>query len=190
MPARFNLSTLPRRRSAKFALALLMAIAVITLVTFTARAWRSKAGSIAQHAVAQAQPTPARNRSQGRLALQPEADKQRRRLGQRFQTRGREVSTLVGTLIVGSERHTARITRSQDNDDERLMISLSGLQGTFTWSGLDGAKSNGNAATSGMRTIIERLALDAPDQFILAQLRGAAYFTVERAVRPAEAGGR
>lgn len=133
--------------------------------------------------------TPARSHLNGRLALQPEADKQRRRLGQRFLARGREVSVLVGTLLVGAERYTARITRSQDEDDERLTIALSGQQGTITWSGLDGAKSNGNAATGSLRAIIERLALDSPDQFVLAQLRGSAYFTVARAVRPAEAGG-
>jgi len=136
------------------------------------------------------QPTsPARSHLNGRLAIQPEADKLRRRLGQRFLTRGREVSVLVGTLLVGADRYTARITRSQDDDDERLTIALSGQQGTITWSGLEGAKSDGNTATGSLRAIIERLALDSPDQFVLAQLRGAAYFTVARAVRPAEAGG-
>ena len=36
--------------------------------------------------------------------------------------------------------------------------------------------------------MIERLALDNPDQFVLAQLRGAAYYTAARAVRPAGVG--
>jgi hypothetical protein len=36
--------------------------------------------------------------------------------------------------------------------------------------------------------LIERLVFDSPDQFVLAQLRGARYFTVSRGVRPAEAG--
>ena len=36
--------------------------------------------------------------------------------------------------------------------------------------------------------MIERLALDSPDQFIFAQLRGSAYNTVARNIRPGEAG--
>ncbi|MGH9769609.1 MAG: hypothetical protein ACREAB_19465 [Blastocatellia bacterium] len=64
MPAQFDLSALSRRRSAKFALALLMAVGAITLVTFTARAWRNKTGSTpgqdgaAAQQEAQAQPAP------------------------------------------------------------------------------------------------------------------------------------
>jgi hypothetical protein len=42
MPVWFDLSALSRRRSAKFVLALLVAVAVISLVTFTARVWRNK----------------------------------------------------------------------------------------------------------------------------------------------------
>ncbi|MGH9843174.1 MAG: hypothetical protein ACREEM_30925, partial [Blastocatellia bacterium] len=126
---------------------------------------------------------------QNRLALQPEADKLRRRLGQRFLAPGREVSTLVGTVTLGSDRQMVRLVRSQDDDDERLTIALSGGPPTLTWSGIDGAKSNGSPATGATRALIERLALDSPDQFILAQLRGSAYFTVSRLVRPSEAGG-
>jgi hypothetical protein len=110
-------------------------------------------------------------------------------LGQRFLAPGREVSTLIGMVTVGTDRQTVRIVRSQDDDDERLTIALGGGPPSHTWSGLDGAKSNGGAATGSLRSIIERLALDSPDQFVLAQLRGAAYFTVARSVRPAEAGG-
>lgn len=188
MPARFDLSALSRRRSAKFALVSLVAIVVISFVTFTARAWRNKTNPTIRQDIA-AQPPSARGRSQSRLALQPEADKQRRRLGQRFLAPGREVSTLIGMLTLGADRQTVRIVRSQDDDDERLTILLSGVQGTFTWSGLDGAKSDGSPAIGKLRALIERLALDSPDQFILAQLRGAAYYTVARAVRPSEAGG-
>jgi hypothetical protein len=42
MFSRFGLTALSRHRSAKFALASLIAIVVISLVAFTARAWRSK----------------------------------------------------------------------------------------------------------------------------------------------------
>ncbi len=187
MPARFDLSVLARRRGAKFALALMMVTVVITLITFTARAWRDKTGSAAKQGIAA--PTPARGHSQSRLALQPEADKQRRRLGQRFLAPGREVTTLIGALTLGAERQIARIVRSQDEDDERLTISLGGGPPTLTWSGLEGAKLNGAPAIGSARSLIERIALDSPDQFVLAQLRGAAYFTIAREVRPAEAGG-
>jgi hypothetical protein len=37
------------------------------------------------------------------------------------------------------------------------------------------------------RLLVERLTLDSPDQFVLAQLRGASYFTIARNVRPADA---
>jgi hypothetical protein len=121
------------------------------------------------------------------LALQPEAEKLRRRLGRRFLAPGREVSVLAGALTLGSERYTAQITRSQDDDDERVMIVLNGGQ-ALTWSGLNGALSDGAAAEGSLRSLVERLALDSPDQFILAQLRGSAYYTVARMVRPQEAG--
>jgi hypothetical protein len=188
MSAPLSLSVLSRRRWVVFVLAPLTAIAIITLVTLTARAWRDKTGSAARQNIA-AQPTPARGRSQIKLALQPEADKQRRRLGQRFLAPGREVATLIGMVTVGADRQTVRIVRSQDEDDERLTIALGGGPPTLTWSGLEGAKSNGSPATGSGRSLIERIALDSPDQFVLAQLRGAAYFTVARSVRPAEAGG-
>jgi hypothetical protein len=37
-----------------------------------------------------------------------------------------------------------------------------------------------------MRSLIERIVFDSPDQFVLAQLRGASYYTIGRNVRPAE----
>jgi len=188
MPVRFDLLALSRRLSAKFALVSLMAIIAITFVTFTARAWRHKVNSTAkQDGVTQ--PLSARDRLHSRLALQPEADKQRRRLGRRFLAPGREVSIMLGTIALGSDRYAVRIVRSRDDDDERLTIALNGGGQTLAWSGLNGALSSGAEATGSLRALAERLALDSPDQFVLAQLRGAAYFTVARDVRPAEAGG-
>lgn len=131
----------------------------------------------------------ARNHPSARLGLQPEADKQRRRLGRRFLMQGRETSVLIGTLTLGSERFTARIARNQDGDDERLTIALNSGEPTLSWSGLNGALSDGSPATGNLRSLVERIALDSPDQFVLAQLRGAAYYTVARMVRPSEAGG-
>ena len=188
MSVRFDLSALSRRRPTKFALVSLMAIIAITFVTFTARAWRHKVSSTAKQE-GFTQPPSARGRLHSRLALQPEVDKQRRRLGRRFLAPGREVSIMLGTIALGSDRYAVRIARSQDDDDERLTIALNGGGQTLAWSGLNGALSDSPAATDGLRSLVERLALDSPDQFILAQLRGAAYYTVARMVRPPEAGG-
>ncbi len=57
MPARFDLSALSWRRSAQFALALLIAVVVVTLAPFIARAWRNKANSAAKRGNAAAQLT-------------------------------------------------------------------------------------------------------------------------------------
>jgi len=143
---------------------------------------------VRQDAVA-SQPNPIRGRLHNRLALQPEANKLRRRLGQRFLAPGREVSVQTGVVTLGADRQTVRIVRSQDDDDERLTIVFGGGPPSLTWSGVDGAKSSDDSATGSLRELIERLALDSPDQFVLAQLRGASYQTIARDVRPAEAGG-
>ncbi|HIK12994.1 MAG TPA: hypothetical protein IGS52_22500 [Oscillatoriaceae cyanobacterium M33_DOE_052] len=129
------------------------------------------------------------NRFHNRLSLQPVADRMRRRLGQRFQSPGREVSVMLGTLTIGTERHTVRIIRKQDLDSEQVDILLSGGgQPPLSWNSKEGAKVAGNAAAGSHRSLIERLVLDSPDQFILAQIRGAAYRIIARNVRPAEAG--
>ncbi|MCW5970170.1 MAG: hypothetical protein KIT57_16805 [Blastocatellales bacterium] len=67
-----------------------------------------------------------------RLSLQPEADRLRRRLGKRFLAPGREVTFLIGALTFGSERYTARITRIQDLDDERLTVALNDGEPSLT----------------------------------------------------------
>jgi hypothetical protein len=121
-----------------------------------------------------------------RLTLQPQADRHRRLLGKRFLAPGREVSVMSATLTLGAERYLARISRIQNDDGESLSIGLNGGPASLTWNDKDGAKIDGNTATGNQRALIERVALDSPDQFILAQLRGAGYFTVAQAVRPAE----
>jgi len=121
----------------------------------------------------------------GRLSLQPEVDRFRRRLGLRFTTPGRERSTLVGRLTIGAQQYQVRISRIQDVDGEQVEIALNSGP-PLIWNDKDGAKSGGRDATGLERSLIERLALDSPDQFILAQLRGASYYTIERFVQPAD----
>jgi hypothetical protein len=128
-----------------------------------------------------------RTGAQVRLSLQPEADKFRRRLGKRFTDPGRERATGEGTLRVGAVQYQVVITRTQNDDGEHVEISLSGGGGSLTWNGTDGAKSAGRDASVLERSLTERLALDSPDQFVLAQLRGASYFTIARMAAPKDA---
>src|SRR5215471_18012663 len=105
-----------------------------------------------------------------RLLMQPAVDRLRRRLGQRFDLPGREISIISGTLTVGSSQHAVTFTRTQDDSGERVAIALDHGPANLTWDAAEGALSAGSAATGGDRSLIERLALDSPDQFIMAQL--------------------
>lgn len=123
-------------------------------------------------------------RPPAKLSLQPEADKLRRRLGQRFGTVGKERSVMVGTLTIGAQRTPISIVRTQDDKGESVEVALGGRPASLTWSTAEGSRSGGIAASLTERSLIERLALDSPDQFVLAQLRGASYFTVARDAKP------
>ena len=133
---------------------------------------------------------PARPESRGvrNLSLQPEALAVARRLGTRFGHRSRARSTIVGTLTIGTETRTVRIVRTQTEDGEQIEIDTAGRGGVLTWDATRGAFSGASRAASADRDLIERLVFDSPDQFVLAQLRGASYFTVARNVRPTDAG--
>lgn len=117
------------------------------------------------------------------LSLQPDAARLAHKLGRRYGTPGLEVTALTGTLTIGSEPHAVRIIRRQENHGERLEVTLDG-QRTFTWTSPDGVKEAGSSASGEHRVLIERLALDGPDQFVLAQLRGASYQLLARRMRP------
>jgi hypothetical protein len=110
----------------------------------------------------------------------------RRRLGKRFVEPGREVTVITGFLTIGSDRQPVRIVRSQDGEQgEQMSIAIGANPASFAWSPNAGAVSNGNPLTDNEREIVERIALD---QFILAQTRGAGYYTIAHAVSAAEAG--
>lgn len=128
-----------------------------------------------------------RNNTHRNLSLQPEAFKMGRWLGQRFAPGKRERSLLVGTLTIGSERRIVQTTRTQTDDGEQVEIKIAGSPGLLTWDPNQGALSASSRANGSDRELIERLVLDSPDQFVLAQLRGASYYTVARNVRPMEA---
>ena len=124
-----------------------------------------------------------------RLVHHPETDRMRRRLGLRFFKEGREILSASGALTIGGAQHTLRLSRTFDDDGEQVEIVLDQGRQSFAWNSSDGPKSNGTAAGGPDRALIERLVLDSPDQFILAQLRGASYSTIARNARPADAGG-
>jgi hypothetical protein len=124
------------------------------------------------------------------LSLQPEAFNLSLRLGRRFEARTRPQSTLVGTLVLGSERRTVQTTRTQTDDGEQIEMRMTGTTDVLTWNKEQGALSSSSRAMGAERELIERLVFDSPDQFVLAQLRGASYYTVGRNVKPAEAGAK
>jgi hypothetical protein len=58
---------------------------------------------------------------------------------------------------------------------------------SLTWSDKEGTKAGSSLVSDAERLLVERLILDSPEQFVLAQMRGASYFTVARNVRPTDA---
>jgi len=132
-------------------------------------------------------PAPRLGRLQTRLSSQPQADRLRHRLGQRFVGSGKERTILTGTVTIGADRSLVRIVRTQTDDGELVEIALNGGPVSLTWTAKQGALSANASPTAIERSFVERLALDSPDQFILAQLRGASYYTVARKVVPEEA---
>ena len=94
----------------------------------------------------------------------------------------------MATLTIGAERRVVRTVRKQTDDGEEVEVDIAGSPTSFTWDTKQGALLAGARATGSDRDLIERLVLDSPDQFVLAQLRGASYYTVASNVRPSGAG--
>lgn len=122
------------------------------------------------------------------LSLQPEALAVARRLGTRFGHSNRVQSTVVGTLTTGTETRVVHIVRTQTDEGEEIEINPAGRGGPLRWNAQAGALVSTSRAQGTDRELIERLVFDSPDQFVLAQLRGASYSTIARRVRPTDAG--
>ena len=122
------------------------------------------------------------------LSLQPEALAMARRLGTRFGHGNRIQSTVVGTLTIGTETRVLHIVRTQTDEGEEIEINPAGRGGPLRWNAQTGALASAARAQGTDRELIERLVFDSPDQFVLAQLRGASYSTIARRVRPTDAG--
>jgi hypothetical protein len=119
------------------------------------------------------------------LSLQPEAARVNRRLSNRFKSgRGAE-STLAGTLSLGANQQSVTIIRRQNDSGETVEVALA--EQRLSWSDAEGLTAI-RSATESERRLAERLVFDSVDQFVLAQLRGASYYTIVRNLRPDDAG--
>ena len=143
------------------------------------------AEKIATHPISEQSPSRAKSRN---LSLQPEAFRLSRRLGKRFLPSNLSATTIVGTLTTAGVEKNVTITRQQISTGEDVEIGIAGEAGTLTWNDAEDDKPSGTRTGEAQQILIERVVLDTPDQFILAQLRGANYYTVGHNVR-ADAGG-
>lgn len=164
---------------------LLFGAAVVAIVCVTTVVLITRASSEASLPTAKA-PLPARAKHGPRnLSLQPEAQRVARQLGNRFGRSARGTSVLVGTIRIGDGDQPVNLTRQQTQTGETVQLLLADRR--LSWNEQEGAKAASGVMSDADRLLVERLTLDSPDQFVLAQLRGASYFTVARNVRPADA---
>lgn len=119
------------------------------------------------------------------VSLQPEALGVARRLGKRFSTSSHETSLTAGNLTISGSDKPLTITRRQTETGEQVGLLVDGR--SLTWSDQEGTKAVSGLMSTPERLLAERLTLDSPDQFVLAQLRGASYLTIARNVRPTDA---
>ena len=127
-----------------------------------------------------------RDRGARNLSLRPEALSVSRRLGNRFKPTSRAVSTTVGNLTIGNNQQPITIVRRQTKTGETIELLVGNRR--LNWNEQEGTRADAGALTSSERLLAERVVIDSPDQFVLAQLRGASYVTVARNVRPTDAG--
>jgi hypothetical protein len=92
---------------------------------------------------------------------------------------------MSGTLTLSAKQQQVTIIRRQIENGELVEVLLADRR--ITWSHEEGIKATPGIPTETERRLVERLVFDSPDQFVLAQLRGASYFTVTRNLRPNDA---
>jgi hypothetical protein len=119
------------------------------------------------------------------LFLQPEALRVSRRLGKRFGPSSRAASVLTGIVTIAASEQPVTITRSKSEKGENVELLVASRG--FTWGAEEGTRAASGTPTDLEHLLIERLVYDSPDYFVLAQLRGASYFTVAQNVRPENA---
>lgn len=158
----------------------LSAVAVTSVVFITSASVETDSSAqVSQGAVG--------NRSRN-LSLQPEALRVNRRLGKRLSAFGKAISTtsaMSANLTTAGTDQVVTLTRRQVAKGENVELSLAGR--LLTWNAEEGTKSTLGTPSGPESLLLERLIYDSPDYFVLAQLRGASYFTVARNVRPPDA---
>ena len=153
---------------------------VISIVVLITRA----SNSPSSHTSHVSPPRPV-NKNRRNLSLQPEAARVARLLGKRFKFTSLSVTAFSGQLSTAEGQQAMTLTRRQTQTGETAELNLANR--TLTWSAEEGAKANTNTPNGIEQLLLERLILDSPDNFVLAQLRGASYFTIARNVRPTDA---
>lgn len=127
-----------------------------------------------------AQPSTA-NKGSRNFNLQPEAVRAAKQLGKRFDAFSRATSVLAGTLTISGTVQPLTLTRRQTETGEQVNLLVGDRN--LTWSDQEGTKAGADLPSEADRLLVERLTHDSPDQFVLAQLRGASYFTIAHHVR-------
>jgi hypothetical protein len=150
----------------------------------------SNAASVAAKATPQADISGVVEVGPKSLSQQPEPAKLLRRVGgERFKSRRNTSLSVQGVLKTNGDSHTVSIVRGQTNDGERVEVFFSDGVASLVWTPNSGPQSSsGTTLSQAQRILLERLAYDSADQFILAQLRGASYSVVIRHLRPDDAG--
>lgn len=118
------------------------------------------------------------------LFLRPETRRVIRSIGKRLRRKDPQISILTGSFSNGSQVRGIQVVRRQSDAGERIEVVVEGSAELLTWDSGTGVRKNGRSASDSEHELIERLVFDSPDQFVLAQLRGASYYTVARNVRP------
>jgi hypothetical protein len=159
--------------------------AIALIVSATSIIIISRASTTSPAQINKAPAPPDKSQKFRNLMLQPEALAVSRQLGRRFNPSSRATSTAVGKLTIGSNEQPLILLRRQTESGETVEVKL-GNRGLL-WSEREGPKAASGELQQTERLLAERVILDSPDQFVLAQLRGASYFTVAKNVRPTEA---
>jgi hypothetical protein len=150
-----------RRSRTVLCCGLLFVLALVTSALLITRASPERTASL--QTTAQVRTV---NRGPRNLSLQPEALRVARQLGQRFAASSRASAVLVGTLTIAGSQQPLTITRRQTETGEQVNLVLPDRD--LTWSAQEGTRAVAAAANESERLLAERLILDSPDQFVLA----------------------
>src|SRR5262245_40903723 len=180
MFARFDLSALSRRRSAKFALAFCAAVVSVALVTFTALAWRDKKGSTAKQDPPAVQPTAARKATPlgrgyiDRRGIWPQLHSALDAYGNRLEKPGKERLFAIGTLSNANSANNEKVPvrlLSEFPDKLRIEKQRGNKFDTAIFDGRTKVKI-GDTIDPQEEEELESLVFDSVDHFMAAHMLG------------------